>query len=209
MVAVALQASVTVGGVETAPRLLPERIEGEGLVLRRWRPSDAEALACAVAESVDHLRPWMAWVAAEPQTVEQRRELFARWEQEWSEGGDSVFAILVDDRVAGGCGLHRRRGPHALEVGYWVHPAFLRRGIATKAARLLTDAAFSVPGITCVEIHHDKANAASAHVPRRLGFRFVGESPDEREAPAELGIDCTWRMEREHWERRRAAGPRS
>jgi hypothetical protein len=35
--------------------------------------------------------------------------------------------------------------------------------------------------------------------PERLGYELVGEAPDERAAPAEMGIDCTWRMERAVW----------
>ena len=43
---------------------LPERIEGpDGLLLRRWTVDDADALGQAIAESVEHLRPWMGWVA--------------------------------------------------------------------------------------------------------------------------------------------------
>lgn len=183
-----------------AVQRLPERIEGENeLVLRRWLVDDAEAIGRAVAESGEHLRPWMAWMADEPSTLEERRALIARWERDWAEGGDAVLGIFVSGRVAGGCGLHRRRGPNALELGYWVHSAFTGNGLGTTVARLLTDAAFTVPGIAAVEIHHDKANRASAAIPRRLGFRFIDESPDEREAPAEVGIDCAWRVERRDW----------
>lgn len=178
---------------------LPERVDGDGVLVRRWRPDDAEALDCAVAESADHLRPWMAWISAEPLTIEQRRAWLAEQEREWASGGDLVCGVFVGDAVAGGCGLHRRRGPGVLEIGYWTHVAFTRRGIATAAARTLTDAAFTVPDIEAVEIHHDRANVASAGVPRGLGFRFVGETRDEPEAPADEGIDCTWRMERSGW----------
>ena len=189
--------------VSRADYVLPERIEGDGVLLRRWCIADAEALGRAVTESELYLRPWMGWMAQEPQTVEQRRAMLAEREREWLAGGDVMLGIFVADAVAGSCGLHRRRGPSALEIGYWLHPSFLGRGLATTVARLLTDAAFSLPDITHVEIHTDKANAASAGVPRRLGFRFVGETPDEREAPAQVGIDCAWRMERAAWERRR------
>src|SRR6185312_15596398 len=148
------------------PTLLPERLEDpDGLLLRRWVPEDAEGLGRAVAESVEHLRPWMAWIAHEPMALDSRREMIAEWEHDWSEGGDVVMGVFVDDgRVAGRCGLHRRIAAGGLEIGYWIHPAFLRRGLATRVARMLTDAAF-VPGITRVEIHHDKANQASAGVP--------------------------------------------
>ena len=114
-----------------------------------------------------------------------------------------MLGIFVEGTVAGSCGLHRRLGPSALEIGYWVHRSFTRRGLATTAARLLTEAAFSRPEITHVEIHTDKANSASAGVPQRLGYRLMAERSDERNAPAELGIECVWRMERKVWERRR------
>jgi ribosomal-protein-serine acetyltransferase len=187
--------------VEGLRRILPERIEGHGILLRRWVLDDAEALSRAVAESGDHLRPWMPWMAHEPSTSEQRRTRLVEWDRAWRSGGDVVLGIFVDGEVAGGCGLHRRLGPAGLEIGYWVHPSYVGHGVATAVARLLTDAAFSVPGITHVEIHADKANAASSAIARRLGFRFLGESPDERTAPAELGIDCGWRMDRSAWPR--------
>jgi ribosomal-protein-serine acetyltransferase len=66
-----------------------------------------------------------------------------------------MLAILLEDRVARVCGLHRRVRPNALELGYWVYHAFTRKGLATRVARLLTTAAFSVPGVESVEIHHD------------------------------------------------------
>lgn len=183
---------------------LPERVEGDGVLLRRWRIDDSNALEQAIDESAEHLRPWMPWMARSPMPPEQRRAMLAEWEREWLDGGDVRFAVFVEDQVAGSCGLHRRRGPDVLEIGYWIHPAFLRRGLATTAARLLTDAAFTVPGIARVEIRHDKANVASEGVPRRLGYEFAGEqASDQPAAPADVGVDYVWSVERDQWGRRR------
>lgn len=180
--------------------LLPEQLTGYGITLHRWRPSDAERLHQAVMESLDHLRPWMAWVSQEPITVEQRRAMLQGWEADWLAGGGTNYAVLLDtETVAGGCGLHNRLGPGALEISYWTHPAFLGRGVASTAAQLLTEAAFAVPGIQRVEIHHDRANLRSRGVPERLGFEFAGESPNRCAAPAEVGIDCVWKLERSAW----------
>jgi RimJ/RimL family protein N-acetyltransferase len=68
-------------------------------------------------------------------------------------------------------------------------------------AALLSDAAFTVAGITHVEIHHDKANQASAGVPRKLGFEWLaeGETETARPAPADTGVEWRWRMARESW----------
>ncbi len=180
-------------------RRLPERIQRDALNIRRWEVSDAEVQHQAILECADHLRPWMGWMADEPQTLDERRAMIAGWENEWAGGGDVYLGVFVDDDVAGSCGLHRRRGPRVLEIGYWVQRAFLRRGIATAIGWLLTDAAFTVPGITHVEIHHDKANVASAGVPRRLGYQSLGEEPDQVQAPSEVGIDCRWRIARAEW----------
>jgi RimJ/RimL family protein N-acetyltransferase len=176
----------------------PERIElGRGLTLRRWRPADAEAQSLAITESLDHLRPWMPW--AVPAPLEERRATLARWEAEWERGGDLVFGLFLGPLVVGGCGLHRRIGPEGLEIGYWVHAAHTRRGYATSASGALTSAALALPGITVVEIHHDRANLASEAVPRRLGFVLVGDYAREPVAPAETGIFRVWRMPLERW----------
>ena len=53
----------------------------------------------------------------------------------WTSGSGYEYGIfLPDGALVGGCGLHRRIGPSALEIGYWVHVAHTRRGIATASA---------------------------------------------------------------------------
>ena len=176
--------------------LLPELIEDGPLVLRRWRVADAELQHRVVQESLEHLRPWMPWVAGEPQPLDRRREMLAGWARDWAAGGDVYLAVIFEGEVAGSTGLHRRRGAGVLEIGYWIHPAFTRRGIATRVARVLTATALAQPGIERVEIHHDKANVASAAIPAKLGYKFVSEHAGEPSAPAETGIDCTWAISR-------------
>jgi ribosomal-protein-serine acetyltransferase len=183
---------------------LPDHIEGSGLVVRRWAPADVEAMAKAVAESVEHLRPWMPWVEQEPLTLDQRRELVLGWERDWLAGGDIVLGVFRDGEIAGGSGMHRRIGPGGVEIGYWVHPGHLRRGVATTASALITEAAFTRAGMDRVEIRHDKANLASGGVPAKLGFTRVDEYSREIAAPAETGTGYVWRMERDTWERRQA-----
>lgn len=178
---------------------LPDHLVTPRLVLRRWVAADAPFLNAAILANMDHLRPWMPWVVAEPVSVADRVQLFERWEQDWQQGGDLVVGIFKDGAVVGGSGLHTRRGPGVLEIGYWVHVHHARQGIATEASATLTTAAFAVEGIERVEIHHDKANVASAGIPRRLGYTSVDESATAITAPGEVGIDCRWVMRREDW----------
>jgi len=108
-------------------------------------------------------------------------------------GGRRLFLRhFRNGEVVGSSGLHRRGARDSVEIGYWIHVDHLRQGYATEAANALTQAAFATPSIARVEIRHDKANTASAGVPERLGFTFVGETSDEITAPAEVGIEVRW-----------------
>jgi RimJ/RimL family protein N-acetyltransferase len=175
------------------------------LQLRHWREDDADALGRAVEESLDHLRPWMAWAANEPIPLPDRIALIRTWESDRLAGAGEVLGVWLGDRVAGGCGLHARIGEGGLEIGYWIHVALLRRGLATEVARQLCERAFADPAIDRVEIHHDLANAASGGVPAKLGFTHVSDTPRPPEAPAEEGVERIWRLTRRVYEGRRPA----
>ncbi len=169
------------------------------LVIRSWREADAEALATVVTCNLDHLRPFLPWIAYEPVPLAERRALIAKWNVQAREGGDLVVGLFLDGQVVGGSGLARRLGVGGLEIGYWVHRDFARRGIATSTSRALTDDAFERADIERVEIHHDAANVASAGVPKALGFTLVGEEPREIKAPSETGVHLIWRVTRDEW----------
>src|SRR4051794_29163169 len=126
--------------------------------LRRWREDDAEGLARAVERSIEQLRPWMPWIAAEPRTVEDRAELIRDWERDRRDGVQRAYGIFVGGEAAGSCGLNPRIGAGGLEIGYWVRSDLTGRGVATTAARRLCEIAFEDPSIDHVEIHHDRAN---------------------------------------------------
>ena len=57
-----------------------------------------------------------------------------------------------------------------VNLGYSVHPAFRRRGFATRAARLASDWALGLPAVARVEAGANKENTASLAVLRRAGF---------------------------------------
>jgi RimJ/RimL family protein N-acetyltransferase len=181
---------------------LPARIETERLVLRTWTADDAEALGIAITESIEHLRPWMPWIAVEPVALEDRQKLIAEWDAKWQAGEDAVYGVFHDGAVVGGTGLHRRIGPGALEIGYWIHADHVRQGFATEVSAALTGPAFGLGGIEGVEIPHDKVNVASEGVPRSLGYTFTGDVAAAVAAPSESGVQCVWTMTRAEWESR-------
>jgi RimJ/RimL family protein N-acetyltransferase len=173
----------------------PERLEAGVVVLRRPRVEDAAAIADAVADSLDHLRPWMPWATDEAATVEaQQQRLVRDVLPNWAADREYEFLILTPEEreIVGGCGLHRRVGPGGIEIGYWVHTAHTNRGYASAAAKALTGVALSLDGITRVEIRCDRANVASQAIPRRLGY--VLDRPERRDVEAfgETGSTMVW-----------------
>lgn len=169
-----------------------------GITLSRRSPDRSLALNAAVRANLDHLRPWLEW-AAEAPTVARTAELTEAGMAAWDAGTDFIYLVGLDaepGRVIGSFGLHRRIGPGALEIGYWVGTDHVGRGIATTAARALTGAAFALPGIHRVEIHCDPANTASAAVARRLGFRLDRTVDAPVRAPGETGRKQIWVQER-------------
>jgi RimJ/RimL family protein N-acetyltransferase len=176
----------------------PERIETDDLVLRRWTPEDLPARYDAIVASYEHLRPWMNWLSESP-TLEQQREWGERQAGSWPTEGSCKYGIFdaAEGTLLGVIGVHDRIGPGALEIGYWCHVAHTGKGVITRAAGELTRILLGLEGIERVEIHCDEANARSAAVPRRLGYRLDRIERDEITAPAESGHGMVWIRERE------------
>jgi RimJ/RimL family protein N-acetyltransferase len=176
----------------------PEEVEAGPVLLRRLRAEDALPLAAAVRASMDHLRPWMGWLTPDAGEVATRQAWIAEAGAMWDAGSDYVYAILVvaEAVLAGTIGLHRRVGEGGIEIGYWVSAGHTRRGYATAASAALTATALALPGVTRVEIHCDMVNAASAGVPRKLGYRLDRTESHVPQAPAESGRRMIWVTER-------------
>jgi RimJ/RimL family protein N-acetyltransferase len=168
----------------------PERIDvaAAGIVLRRHRADDVDALHDVIAASREHLRPFMPWADQERAAT---AEFIARTIASWDAGEDFGYLVVEPtadgERLLGACGMHRRGGPDTIEIGYWLRPDAVGRGVMTATARAVTEVAFHLDGVSRVEIRCDTANERSAAIPRRLGFRHVGHVDTEVLAPGQTG----------------------
>ncbi len=180
--------------------LPPEVVLGT-IVLRRPDPQDAAAVVEAVNESLDHLRPWMAW-AQQPAELEPTAVRLALAGAAFDLGGDATWTIFDGGSgvVIGACGLHDRVGA-GRDIGYWVRVGWTGRGVASRAAAGLTSLGFEVLGLRRVEVRCDESNNRSAAVPRRLGFEYLGTVPGFCGAPSDSGRTMVWAMDREAWAR--------
>lgn len=154
----------------------PYRIRTERLLLRCWDPLDAPGLLEAIAESRAELLPWMPWASAEPVALAEKVACMRRWRGEFDLDRDYHMGIFEpgEERVLGGCSLHRCPGPAALEVGYWVRSGHAGRGLATEAAAALVRVAFEVHAAVRVDLRCDPENRASAAIAGKLGFTSEG-----------------------------------
>jgi RimJ/RimL family protein N-acetyltransferase len=178
--------------------MVPEEIDvaAHGLVLRRWRPADVTGLLAAIEASLPELRRFMPWARERATPASVETYLAGAWQVKPPE----TFGYgLFDDggEPVGGFGLHGRRGPGILEIGYWVRSDRTGRGYATAGARALTQASFEhFPEVDRIEIRCDPANVASAAIPPRLGYRLDRIEAVDVEADAQTGKQQVWVLDR-------------
>jgi RimJ/RimL family protein N-acetyltransferase len=173
---------------------LPETINVLDGALYRVRDADGVQIAIAVQMSLDHLRPWMSWATEAGAQVDVQNVRCREAEGLWARGSDYIYALRHDlaGPVIGMFGLHRRVGPGAIEIGYWVHADFVGHGYATAAVAALTHEGAALTDVDRIEIHTDEANVTSAAIPRRLGYRLDRVDLRLPTAPAESGRLQIW-----------------
>lgn len=143
---------------------------GAGRV-RRWRPSDAAALAALA----DDRGTWLLLRDRfpHPYTIEHARRFISHAR---AAAPTTAFAIEAQGSVAGGIGLalHEDVERCSAEIGYWVGVACRGRGLATGAVRAMTAWALADLGLTRVYALPFAHNAASCRVLEKAGFQYEG-----------------------------------
>ena len=145
------------------------------VTIRPFREEDATDLFEAVRESVDDLTPWMPWCHAE-YSISDARDWIGKKIAGFQSHDEFHFAIIDGNgRLVGVCGLHGiRRENRLANLGYWVRSSQLRRGIATRATRLLADWAFKNTEIHRLEILVAIRNLPSLRVAAKAGAVWEG-----------------------------------
>lgn len=173
-----------------------EILDSAAVSLVRARRGHAVGLTDAVQCSLPELLPFMDWAADAPSDADGYEENLAEAEASWD--ADQAYDYVIFDpasgEVIGRCGLMRRQGPGVIEVGYWVRSDRAGAGLATEAARLLTEAALGLIDVDRVVIHHDEANRASGRVAEKLGYTISERRQVEIDLPGETGIEVVWSL---------------
>ena len=146
------------------------QIEAAGFLLRPWRAGDEPAL-------VRHAGNRKLWLNLRdrfphPYTAADADAWIARVA---AEGEPALnFAVVVEGEPVGGAGLEPQGDVHRLtaEIGYWIAESHWGRGLATEAARRLTQYAFSRLALERLEAGVFEWNPASRRVLEKAGYRL-------------------------------------
>ncbi len=153
-------------------------------------------MADAVQRSLPELLLFMDWAAEAPVDGAGYEPNLIDAEVNWDtdQGYDYVMLDPASGDVIGRCGLMRRQGPAVIEIGYWVRSDRAGAGIATEAARLLTEAGHGLSDVGTIVIHHDEANGASGRVAEKLGYSISERRRVEIDLPGESGMEVVWAL---------------
>ncbi|MCY3749750.1 MAG: GNAT family N-acetyltransferase [Chloroflexi bacterium] len=150
--------------------LLPERIETERLVLRRWTLADADDVLAYAADP-----EWSRFLPV-PEPYERRHAeefVAARMLEDWSTSPD--WAIEIAGRASGEIALRLDHQHRTGDFGYALARRHWGRGYMTEAARTVTEAAFAtLPDLARVQAGANTRNTASIRVLEKLGMTHEG-----------------------------------
>ncbi|MEM6334975.1 MAG: GNAT family N-acetyltransferase [Bacteroidota bacterium] len=159
----------------------PLELHTQRLLIRSPEEADASEFEHALAESIETLRPWLAWAQSIP-TLDEARESCRQARARFEQNEDHRLHLYLKDaflqgtRTLVGCsGLHRidwsvPKG----EIGYWVRASYTSKGYITEAVQEITRFAIEDLGMKRVEIRMNTANHKSRHIAERLGFTHEG-----------------------------------
>jgi putative acetyltransferase len=149
---------------------LPERIETERLILRRWEIGDLEDFyRYAKDPEVGPRAGWKPHASME-ESLEKLTEFIA---------GEEVLAIVLKEsgRAVGSVGLHpdkKRAGGDLREIGYVLAQEYWGRGLMPEAVSAVMGWAFREGGLAMLTVYHFPENLASGRVIEKCGFRYEG-----------------------------------
>jgi len=125
------------------------------------------------------LTRYLAW--APHVDAEETRTVLRAMQEAHAQGLAYHWTVFSDNDACGVVSLIDVRRRHRLwelqraEIAYWVASAFQGRGIATEAVVAVIESAFTSLGFNRLVISHTTENVASGRIPRRLGFRYIGQ----------------------------------
>ncbi len=150
------------------------RLTHDGLLLRSFEDSDAEAFADAARTSVDTVGAWMPWCTPDC-TAGDAMFWFGLCREGVANGTAHDLGVFdaSTGELLGGTGLNQINSLHRMaNLGYWVRSSKQRQGVARRCVSALTALGFQTLGLQRIEIVVAVGNTASAAVARQAGAQW-------------------------------------
>lgn len=149
-------------------------ITEDGLLLRPWRPTDADAVLRACQDP--DIQRWTT--VPRPYLPEHAHGFVTEVApRDWAAGTGAPFAVCdaATGELLGSCGLVSiDPGARSGEIGYWAAPWARGRGVTVRAARAVARWAFDALKLRRLIWQAEVGNHASRLVALRTGFRVEG-----------------------------------
>jgi len=145
-------------------------LTGDRLLLRRWQPTDADAVFAIMQD--ESMFEFLA--LPRPYTQDAARDFVERFGHEGRGEGTGIGCAVVErssGRVVGSAAIRQLSG-HC-DVGYWVAPAARGHRYAAEATGLLAAWGFE-HGVHRIELLCDVRNLASIRTALAAGFGYEG-----------------------------------
>ncbi|PWR07426.1 GNAT family N-acetyltransferase [Micromonospora acroterricola] len=151
----------------------PVEIIEDGLLLRPWRGTDADAVHRACQD-----RDIQRWTTVPRPYLPEHAHGFVTdlSRRAWAEGTGAPFAVCdpASGDLLGSCGLVTIDGDGDGEIGYWTAPWARGRGVTVRAVRAVARWSFDTLGLRRLLWQAEVGNHASRLVALRAGFRIDG-----------------------------------
>ncbi|MFF5215746.1 GNAT family N-acetyltransferase [Micromonospora sp. NPDC000442] len=151
----------------------PVEITEDGLLLRPWRATDADAVHRACQDP--DIQRWTT--VPRPYRHEHAQSFVADRARQWELGTGAAFAVCdaASGEVLGACGLNTIDRNHELsEIGYWTAPWARGQRVAVRAVRAVARWSFDELKLRRLLWGAQVGNHASRLVALRSGVRIEG-----------------------------------
>ncbi len=176
-----------------------QEIKTDRLILRRFKPEDAEAMFNTWAND-ERVTRFLTW---EPHgTLEVTEYIIDLWVKDYEKENTYQWAIEFESKLIGSIGcVETSEGNECGEIGYCIGYDFWGKGIMTEAAKSVIDYLFSEVNLHRIEILHATQNPASGKVAHKCGLTYEGTKREYfKSASGEFLDIAIYSILRKEWE---------
>jgi len=139
------------------------------MVLRRYRPEDAEELCEAFGKNPEMYR-YSGWNPYA--TLEMAQKTVHRFIESYEDEHSYAWVMDIDDVIVGTIGAYDYDADR-IETGFSVRPEWQGRGLATEALKKVLEYLTENEGIPCVTAWCASENAGSRRVLEKAGMQLI------------------------------------